>query len=72
MFFDKLLVMGDNDVCSWKFDSNWIDLSKEDIVNIVKSIDTTVQDAFNWEAKKIEDIYACDTLSELDQIDLDV
>jgi len=72
VFFDKLLVMGANDVCSWKFDNNWINLSKEDVVNIVKSIDSTVQDAFNWEAKKIEDIYACNTLSELDQIDLDV
>jgi hypothetical protein len=72
VFFDKLLVMGANDVCSWKFDGCWIDLSKEDIYNIVKSIDNTVQDAFNWEVNKIDEIYACNTLSELDQINLDV
>ena len=72
VFFDKLVVMDDSDLCSWKFSEAWVNLTKSDINTIVRSIDTHVQEAFDWEYSKLTQINSCSTLAELDQINLDV
>lgn len=71
VFVDKLIAMQDGDVSSWKFEEQWINLTKADITNIVRAIDRAVQDAFDWENNKINQINNCTSLTELDQLNLD-
>ena len=72
VFADKLIAMQDGDVCSWKFEDAWISLTKTDVIDIVRAIDRAVQEAFDWEINKIHQIHSCTSLTELDQLNLDV
>jgi hypothetical protein len=70
VYVDKLAAMDDGDQCMWKFEEDWISLSKQNILEIVKAIDTAVQEAFDWEIQKCNEINSCTTLDQLDKLEL--
>ena len=44
----------------FKFDNNvWLEITNSDLQNIITSIDNKVQEAFDWEYQKIQEIEAC-------------
>lgn len=65
----QLLLMGDNDTISWKFDSStWLTLSKNEIASAVAAGRIHIQTQFDWEANVITQIDAVNTHAELDSI----
>lgn len=61
----------DTDQFNWKFGTdNWVTLSKNDITTIISTILTHVQECFDWEYSKINEINSCTTLEELDAIEI--
>jgi hypothetical protein len=71
VYTDKLLAMRDEDTSMWKFEETWISLTKQNLLEIVRAIDTSVQGAFDWEIEKCSEIDSCTTLQQLDQVNLD-
>jgi hypothetical protein len=46
----------------FKFNSDtWVDITKNDLQYIIAQIDTSVQEAFDWEYNKLQEIDACET-----------
>jgi hypothetical protein len=59
--------MGENTI-NWKFPEGWLTLNKADLEYIIQQIDLAVQEAFDWELSKINEIKVCKTLEEIDKI----
>jgi hypothetical protein len=59
--------MGKNDV-NWKFGTEFLVLSNDDLGIIVLAVTNHVQNVFDWEAGKVAEIDAATTLAELDAI----
>lgn len=56
---------------NFKFDNGtWKQLVKADIQTILSEIDTVVQQAFNWEYQKIQEIDACVSVEDVLVVDL--
>lgn len=53
----------------FKFGENWIEITSEDIKNIISKIDEKIQLDFDWEYEKLIEIDLCSSLSELQKID---
>lgn len=62
--------MQDSDTVKWKFPEAWLTLTKSDLGQVVSAGATYVQEAFNWEADKTDEINNCTSLEELDVVDL--
>lgn len=71
VYIDKLSILKDDETCMWKFDESWLSIDKQNLIDIVRAIDLVVQNAFDWEIQKCNEIDSCDTLQQLDQINLD-
>ena len=71
VYIDKLSTIPDDESCMWKFNEAWIPINKQNLIEIVRAIDLVVQGAFDWEIEKCREIDSCDTLEQLDQINLD-
>jgi hypothetical protein len=69
IFATKLLSINDSEI-NFKFAEGWMSLKREDFQNIVSQIDQTVQDAFDWEISKSNEINACSTLEQIDLIEI--
>lgn len=64
-FINKLSSLGTDSVL-YKFnDDTWISVTKTDIEYIVQQIDAKVQEAFDWEYSKIQEIDSCTTKEEV-------
>jgi hypothetical protein len=64
-FINKLSSLGTDSVM-YKFDNNtWASVGKADIEYIVQQIDLKVQEAFDWEYSKIQEIDSCTTKEEV-------
>lgn len=70
IFFQKYLMMTNNETVTWKFNNIWLDLSKSELAEIVAAGALHVQESYDWERLKIQEIDACATLQELDTVDL--
>lgn len=70
VFVQKFLLMSDNDIIQWKFPEAWLTLNKTELCNIVNDINTHIQNQFDWEADKISEIDACETLDQLSVIEI--
>lgn len=66
-YANKLIGMGENAI-NWKFPEGWLTLNKNDLEYIIRQIDLAVQEAFDWELSKLNEIKVCKTLEELDKI----
>lgn len=67
LFTNKLLAIGDETI-NFKFKEGWFNLTKADLEYIIQQIDFAVQEAFDWELSKTNEINACKTLEEINNI----
>lgn len=65
VYTQKYAVMDENSVIAWKFNNIWLDLSKQDLFNIIKSIDDHVQSTFDWEKGICDQLDSIENVSEL-------
>ena len=50
---------------NYKFLNNWLEITTEHLQTIVSEIDAKVQEAFDWELAKLQEIDACETIDEV-------
>ena len=63
---NKLTSLAETDTVLYKFgDNTWINASKSDLEYVVRQIDLKVQEAFDWEYAKLQEIDACQTWEEV-------
>lgn len=67
-YIQKLLSMIDTDVCKWKFQNAWLDLTKDDLTTIIRAIDSHIQSTFDWEANIHSQLDAINVASELHSV----
>lgn len=48
--------------CNYKFLSGWLEVTTENLQTIISEIDKVVQEAFDWELAKLQEIDACTTI----------
>lgn len=68
IFVDAYNSMGDADTINWKFPEGWMVLTKVELGAIVAAGKQHIQDCFNWEKGKDDEIDAAQTLDALDAI----
>lgn len=66
----KILSVGTQDLFSWKFPEGWVSVNQADLENIVYQINIIVQQAFDWELSKMNEIDACASLAEIDAVEI--
>jgi len=71
MFFQKYMLMADQDTVMWKFPQGWLNLTKTDLGSIVSVAANYIQDQFAWEAQIVDQIDTATTLAELAAITLE-
>lgn len=50
---------------NFKFKNTWLEVTTEQLQTIVSEIDVKVQEAFDWELSKLQEIDACETIDEV-------
>lgn len=68
VFVQKFTLMSDNETVNWKFPETWLTLTKSELGQIVSSGAQHIQDQFDWEMLKTQEIESCSTLPELDAV----
>jgi hypothetical protein len=71
-YIQNIVIMNDGDTVNWKFNRDWITLTKTDLSDIIGKINQHVQNSFNWEAGKFTEIDNATSLQELDSIILTI
>jgi len=71
MLVAKLTVMNDNDTCVYKFEDNkWAEVTKNDVLTMLRAVETYVQSVIDWEYDINQQIEATDSVNTLKEIDL--
>ena len=65
IFVQTYLLMGDADTVNWKFPETWLTLTKQDLGLCVTAATQYVQECFDWELNKSEEIDNSETKQEL-------
>lgn len=56
---------------NFKFDSGvWLEITKTDLQTIITAIDVKVQEAFDWELAKLQEIDVCTTIQEVYDVEI--
>jgi hypothetical protein len=50
---------------NYKFSNTWLEITTEQLQTIVSAIDVKVQEAFDWELAKLQEIDACETIDDV-------
>ena len=50
---------------NYKFSNTWLEVTTEELQTIVSAIDVKVQEAFDWELAKLQEIDACETIDDV-------
>lgn len=50
---------------NFKFINTWVEVTTEQLQYIISEIDKVVQDAFDWEMQKLQEIDACETIDDV-------
>ena len=50
---------------NFKFKNTWLEITTEELQTILSEIDTKVQEAFDWELAKLQEIDACETIDDV-------
>ena len=50
---------------NFKFQNTWLEITTEELQYIVSEVDRVVQEAFDWELAKLQEIDACTTIDEV-------
>ena len=53
----------------FKFENSWFEVTSEHLREILSKIDEKIQQIFDWEFEKMQEIDNCTSIEELDQID---
>lgn len=67
-FLQKYVVINDDETILWKFDNIWLNLTKNDLRLISRTINQHVQNAFDWEANIVNQINATTDINALPNI----
>jgi hypothetical protein len=70
VFTAKLASIGESDTVNWKFNETWLQLSRQDLQQIVSDIDAHVQSTFDWEKDIDSQIDAAASAEELLAIEI--
>ena len=49
----------------FKFENTWVEITSQELEYIIQQIDVVVQEAFDWEFDKLQEIDACETIDEV-------
>lgn len=63
-------LMPDGETVPWKFPQQWLEVSKSDLATIAQAVAAQITEAFAWEKQKHDEIDGCETLAQLDAVDL--
>ena len=56
---------------NFKFDNGvWVEVSKVDLQTIISAIDAKVQEAYDWELAKLQEINACETKEAVYEVEI--
>jgi hypothetical protein len=56
---------------NFKFDNGvWLEITTEDLQTIIQAVDVKVQEAYDWELAKIQEIDACDTKEAVYEVEI--
>jgi hypothetical protein len=50
---------------NFKFKNTWLEITTEELQYILNQVDVKVQEAFDWELAKLQEIDACETIDEV-------
>ena len=50
---------------NYKFSNTWLEVTTEELQTIVSAIDVKVQEAFDWELAKLQEIDACEIIDDV-------
>ena len=50
---------------NFKFQNTWLEVTTEELQTIVSAIDVKVQEAFDWELSKLQEIDACESIDDV-------
>jgi hypothetical protein len=53
---------------NFKFKNTWLEITTEELQYILNQIDIKVQEAFDWEYTKIQEIDACETIDDVYEV----
>ena len=53
---------------NFKFSNTWLEITTEELQYIVSEVDKVVQEAFDWELAKLQEIDACETIDEVYEV----
>jgi len=71
VYVQKYLSLNDEGTINFKFGQQWVNLSKQDLNNIITAINTKVQSAFDWEANIHTQINDAETTEQLMAIEIE-
>jgi hypothetical protein len=70
IFVQALVLTADTETRNWKFPEGFFELAKSDLAAVVAAGAAHIQQAFDWEMQKVQEISACTELAELDALEL--
>ena len=50
---------------NYKFKNTWLEISEENLQYIISEINKVVQEAYDWELLKIQEVDACETIDDV-------
>lgn len=54
----------------FKFKNTWLNITEEDLQHIIKEVDNSIQEVFNWEFNKFQEIDSCKTIDEVYKVEI--
>jgi len=61
----KLTSLAPGATCNYKFQNTWAELSAENLNHIISQIDVKVQESFDWEFSKRNEVDSCSSIDEV-------
>lgn len=55
---------------NYKFNNTWLEITREDLQYIISEIDKVVQEAFDWELTKLQEINICETIDDVYSVEI--
>lgn len=71
VYFESLLEMQDDEIKAWKFAEGWINISKEELKDLVLAIKKHIQVVFDWEYEKHSEIDSIQNLQDITKVEID-
>lgn len=68
IFFQAFLSIGETETINWKFPETWLELTKNDLGQIVSAGRNHIQTCFDWENVWVARVTSATTLNEIDAL----